>query len=390
MPAPDVCLVGPFPAPGTRHEGWTGVASYTANLAGALSDEGARVAVVAPREPGIPDAHREGAVLVQRAFTRGVRAVPDALRAARRTGAPVVHLQHETFLYGGPDHLPGLVGALASLRCRPTRSVVTMHHVVDPSTVDADFARMHRVRAPVAAIRAGLGGMSTAIRRLADEVIVHEPAFTESVPGSTVVPHGIEVDAAATPRDAATLDAFGLDPDRLTVLCFGFLAPYKGLEAVLEAGRLASDAVQVVVAGGEHPRLQRATTRSYGDELRTAHGDHAQFTGFVADDYVGALFGAADVAVFPYPRPMAASGALALALAHRTPALVSPELARTIQAPHGLIAPRDPALLAERLRALHEDRAALVRLGTETAVLAAGRSWPAVARRHIAVYGGGA
>jgi len=387
MPVPDVCLVGPFPAPGTRHEGWTGVASYTANLAGALTAAGAAVMVVAPREPGLPDAHREGSVDVQRSFRRGLRAIPDALRAARRSGAPVVHLQHETFLYGGPDHLPGLVSGLAALRCRRTRLVVTMHHVVDPSAVDADFARMHSVRAPVAAIRAGLSGVATAIRRLADEVIVHEHAFATTVPGATVVPHGIEIDPVRAPREVGALEGFGLDPDRLTVLCFGFLAPYKGIETVLEAGRLASDAVQVIVAGGEHPRL-RAGGRSYGDDLRTAYGDHAHFTGFVADAYVPALFATADVAVFPYPRPMAASGALALALAHGTPALVSPELARTIQAPHPLIAPRDPELLAEHLRGLHEDAAALARLGTATNALAEGRSWPAVARRHLALYGG--
>lgn len=388
MPAPDVCLVGPFPAPGTRHEGWTGVASYTANLAGALAAEGAEVTVVAPRERGMRDAHHEGPVTVRRMFGRGPRAVPDALRAARRTGAPIVHLQHETFLYGGPDHVPGLIGGLASLRRHPTRCVVTMHHVVDPATIDGDFARMHRVRAPVAAIRAGLGGVSTAIRRLADAVIVHEPAFADTVPGATVVPHGIEIDAVPASRDVGALEAVGLDPERLTVLCFGFLAPYKGLEPVLEAGRLAADDVQMVVAGGEHPRLQAAGGRSYGDDLRTAHGDHAHFTGFVSDAFVPALFAAADVAVFPYPRPMAASGALALALAHGTPALVSAELARTIQAPHALIAPRDPLLLAEHLRALHRDPDALTRLGAATRVLAEGRSWPAVARRHLAVYGG--
>ena len=42
MSAPDVALISQFPSLGERHGGWTGVASYSANLAGALGDEGAR------------------------------------------------------------------------------------------------------------------------------------------------------------------------------------------------------------------------------------------------------------------------------------------------------------------------------------------------------------
>lgn len=386
MPAPDVCLIGPYPAPGTRHDGWTGVASYTANLAHALTQEGANVAVVAPREPGLPVRHDDGPVHVHRAFRRGARALPHAVRAARATGARAVHLQHETFLYGGPEHLPGLVAGLRFLRGRRRRSVVTMHHVVDPRTVDADFARLHRVRAPVRAVRTGLGAVSASIRRSADAVIVHEPAFAAAIPGATVVPHGVET-APPPQRDPAARAALGLPSDRLVALCFGFLAPYKGLETVLEAGRRARDAVQVVVAGGDHPRLVAQGT-PFSAELRAEHGDHARFTGFVPGEDVPALFGAADVAVFPYPRPMAASGALALALAHGTPALLSPELAVTTGAPAPLVAERDPEALAARLRTLHEDPRELAAVARATRALGAGRSWSAVARRHLDVYAG--
>ena len=55
MSAPDVALISPFPTLGERHGGWTGVASYSANLAAALDDAGARVTVLASREDGLPD-----------------------------------------------------------------------------------------------------------------------------------------------------------------------------------------------------------------------------------------------------------------------------------------------------------------------------------------------
>ena len=49
MTRPDVSLIAPYPQlDGNHHAGTSGVASYTANLARALRDDGADVHVVAP------------------------------------------------------------------------------------------------------------------------------------------------------------------------------------------------------------------------------------------------------------------------------------------------------------------------------------------------------
>jgi glycosyltransferase involved in cell wall biosynthesis len=377
---PDVTLVSPYPRAGERHGGASGVASYTANLAHALAGEGADVTVVAPFEDGEPEVARDGRVRVERRFGRGPGALPRALRAARETGAPAVHLQHETFLYGGPSSVPGLVTGLAGLRRDGAAGVVTMHHVVDAQTVDRRFTALHRVAAPAAVARAGLDVVRTSIRRLADRVIVHEPAFTRAVPGATVVPHGIET--TPTPPRAEARERLGLD--RFTVLCFGFVAPYKGLEPALDAARLAGGQVELVVAGGEHPRLAGSGDR-YLDELRAAH-PHARFTGRVPDAEVADWFAAADLALFLYPQPVSASGALALALAHGTPVAMSPQMGETTGAPRAVVVPTDPAPLAQELRRLAATPAAVDVLRTAAADLRADRTWPAVARRHLGIY----
>src|SRR5947207_3335196 len=80
----------------SRHGGFSGVSGYTARLAGALADRGAAVAVVAPTEDGAPAREQHGAVTVERRFAPGAAALPRAAQAARATGAPVIHLQHET------------------------------------------------------------------------------------------------------------------------------------------------------------------------------------------------------------------------------------------------------------------------------------------------------
>jgi glycosyltransferase involved in cell wall biosynthesis len=379
---PDVALISPFPDLGERHGGWTGVASYSANLAAALGDEGAHVTVLASEEPGLPDVARNGTLEVRRVWRRGAGALPAAAAAARATGAPTVHLQHELFLYGGPAAVPGVVPALAALRGR--RAVVTMHHVVDPGDVDAAFTETHRVRAPAPLARAGVTGVQRSIRALADTVVVHEPSFAAVVPGAEVVPHGIEV--VDNSQAEAALAALGLDDGPLCVLCFGFIAPYKGLEAAIGAARLAGDAIELVIAGGEHPRLNGDGV-DYAQRLRATAPGNVRFTGFVPDEDVARWFAAADVALLPYPRPFASSGPLALALAHSTPVLMSEALARTTGAPGALAVGADPAAIAARLRTLAEDRGERERLRDAARSLTTGRTWPEIARRHLELYG---
>jgi glycosyltransferase involved in cell wall biosynthesis len=380
---PDVALISPFPDLSERHGGWTGVASYSANLAEALTGEGARVTVLASREPGLPETERAGPLEVRRVWNRGATALPAAAAAARATGAPAVHLQHELFLYGGPAAVPGIVPALGGLRAGRRRVVVTMHHVVDPQAVDAAFADTHRVRAPVPLARAGVRAVQGAVRTLADAIVVHEPEFALVVPGAEVVPHGVEAPEQVSRRTAR--GALGVRDDALCVLCFGFLAPYKGLEVALEAAALAGPDVELVVAGGEHPRL-RDGGDDYGDRLRAAAPRNARFTGFVPDADVARWFAAADVALLPYPQPFASSGPLALALAHGTPVLLSDALARTTGAPPALRTGLDPAELGARLRVLADDPAQRAALADAAAVMAAGRGWPEVARRHLELY----
>jgi glycosyltransferase involved in cell wall biosynthesis len=268
---------------------------------------------------------------------------------------------------------------LPLLRAARRRAVVTMHHVVDPGDVDAAFTETHRVRAPAPLARAGVATVQRSIRALADAVVVHEPSFAQVVPHARVIPHGIEVPARGD-RAAARAE---LGVDGLCVLCFGFLAPYKGLEAALGAARLAGDHVQLVVAGGEHPRL---AGDGYADRLRASAPPNARFAGYVPDADVARWFTAADIALLPYPQPFASSGPLALALAHGTPVLLSQALAGTTGAPHTLAVPPDPAQIAVRLRLLAADARQREALRSAAATLAAGRTWPEVAVRHLELY----
>lgn len=381
MERPDVTILSTYPPRGTRHGGASGVAGYTANLAHSLSSQGATVAVIAPEEAGEPSRYQDGPVRVERRFRRGPFALNSAAGAAAELGAPVVHLQHEVFLFGGATTVPGLLPGLQRMR-RGAKVVTTLHQVVDPHDVDRAFTRLHRVRVPAPVARAGLRLLQAGVRCLSDRVVVHEPSFAGVVPGAVVIPHGVE-DRAPGDREAARRH-LAVDDGRLMALCFGFVAPYKGLETALEAAALVEDKVQLVVAGGDHPRLSGSDP--YADGVRDRWRGTARFTGYVPDTDVSAWFTAADVALYPYARPFSSSGALALALAHRTPALLSRPLAAAMWAPAALAAPSEPRELAARLANMADRPEQRERLGHAVAALAAERTWPEVASRHLELY----
>jgi glycosyltransferase involved in cell wall biosynthesis len=382
---PEIAIVSPYPPAGERHGGHSGVASYTANLAQSLAEAGVAVTVVAPylpadRFPAEPTDFHDGDVRVQRRYPLGPSALPRAAAAVAELDVDVIHLQWELFLYGGPAALAGLGPALVSLRRARQPLVTTMHQVLDPSSIDRSTTSLHRVGVPAPVARIGIGSVQGAVAAASSRTIVHEHAFRSVVPGSTTIPHGIET-AQPLERQLARR-RLGLD-DRFLALSFGFIAPYKGLELVALASAHAGPDVQVVIAGGEHPRL---AGQRYADELADLGAGTLRFTGRVPDDEVGTLFSAADVALFPYPKPFSASGALALALAYETPVLLSPALARCIGAPNTLHAEMEPISLAGQLDAYAADRARLAELADWSGALRAGREWPCVARRHIDLY----
>jgi glycosyltransferase involved in cell wall biosynthesis len=385
MTNPDLAMIAPYPAARAGQALPSGVATYTERLARSLASEGMEVRVLAPQLDGEPALMRVAGVTVERSYHHGLSALPSAAHRATRTGAPLVHLQHEMFLYGGPSAAPGIVPALAGIRIRHRGPVVTMHQVVDPATVDRQFTATHRVRAPHLLARSGLAGVQGSVRRLATSTIVHEHAFTTVMPDAVVVPHGIDVVAPAGPPERARAkQEFGVRADRLTALCFGFLAPYKGFEVALQAAALARGKVDLFIAGGAHPRLDGHD--SYADDLRRDYGDVATFVGYVPEAKVKDVFRAADLLLLPYDAPFATSGPLAQALAFGTPVLCSPSLADCVAAPRSLVAPLEPAGLAHRLCRLADDATQLHDLSTAVKTLAQGRSWKETAQRHIALY----
>jgi glycosyltransferase involved in cell wall biosynthesis len=295
--------------------------------------------------------------------------VPDMLRYRRAArAADVVHFQWLTVQHVDGHLLPG---------GRPL--VLTAHDVLP---------------------REAKPGQRTAQQRLYgrfDAIVVHSEhgrrrlieALGVDPERVRVIPHGIfehlaqAAAASALNGDASVgpiAEAPPFETDKLVVLCFGLMRPYKGIDLLLEAWRGIEHA-ELWIAGA--PRMDISALRG------TAPPGVRFVPRFIGDAELPAYFRRADLVVLPY-REIDQSGVLFTALAFGKPLLLSdvggfPEIAATGAArafPAG-----SASALHTALRELLDDENARAELAARARELAQGEySWDAVARRTIALY----
>ena len=152
------------------------------------------------------------------------------------------------------------------------------------------------------------------------------------------------------PREEA-VRALGLEPARKTLLFFGLIREYKGLDILLEAFRDLPEDYQLVVAGepyGSFDKYQSIIDSLPGkDRIRV-------FPDYIRDSEVKSFFSAADLAVLPY-RSATQSGISSIACHFDVPMVVTDVggLKGTIGARGtGIVAPEAsaPAIRKEILR----------------------------------------
>jgi glycosyltransferase involved in cell wall biosynthesis len=224
-----------------------------------------------------------------------------------------------------------------------------------------------------------------AILRRVDRVLVHSPHAIETLAGL-----GVER-TRVTPIRHPVFSPAGAPrpPEGTTLLFFGLLRSYKGLDTLIEAldivGRRVPQA-RLVVAGDPLDPVE--PLRALAERLGVAQRIEWRL-GFLSEQEVAALMEAATVLVLPYRRGEA-SGVLATALGHHRPAVVSDvgslgELVREFDA--GLaVPPGDAAALAAACVTLLTDPAALDRAYRGAQAAAAVLTWDEAARAHEQVY----
>ncbi len=316
------------------------------------------------------------------ALARKVEAVVDAFvvaALARRLRPDVVHL-HSTN--------PIVLLHLLLLRLLGLPVVATAHQVTphEPIPFQALVQRgIHRLPRRV------IAHSEVDRRRLVEELGVEPRRIA-------VIPHGeygfFAGDGEEPIDPGAARRELGLAEDEETVLFFGYLREYKGLDVLFDAwpavaeARLARDGrrARLLVAGNP---VQLAPARRRELEARAESLDAVRHFDYVPFTEVSRWFAAADVVALPY-RQISQSGVLYLALALGVPVVATGvgglgEVLRDGESAL-VVPPGDPEALTRALVRLLEDPELRERLACGGRRLAGEHAWPALAKRTEAVF----
>jgi len=203
------------------------------------------------------------------------------------------------------------------------------------------------------------------------------------------VPHG-RLDFMAerhVTRDEARAE-LGISPDRPTVLYFGAIRPYKGLDDLLEAVRLVGRQVPdvlLIIAG-----RCWGDWREYAEQIeRLGLRDRVLLRlDFVPSGEVGTYFQAADVVVLPYRHFESQTGVGMVALAFGKPLVVTdvgglPDL---VEDPENVVPPEDPQALAAGIARALADPGRLAAMSAASRRRAEQFDWADIAARTVDLY----
>ena len=152
-------------------------------------------------------------------------------------------------------------------------------------------------------------------------------------PDARIVPHPHPVyDHVGTrlPREEAQRQ-LGLGPQRRTLLFFGLIRDYKGLDLLIDAMPLLGPEYQLIIAGESYGSFEKYEAQIAASGC--ADRIHV-FNRYITDEEVAGFFSAADVCVLPY-RSATQSGVTAVALHFETPVVATPAggLAECVERP---------------------------------------------------------
>jgi glycosyltransferase involved in cell wall biosynthesis len=273
----------------------------------------------------------------------------------RRFAPDLVHAQDSVV------HDPRLLWVA---RMRPRRFAVTVH---DPRPHPGDVEPSLRMRVTREALLSAARLVFVHGEGLREELL---EASRAPLPPVELVPHGTDSPPVTPP------------PREPTLLFFGRMSRYKGLDVLLDAMRRVWERVPEarLVVAGQGPLPDRPELRDHRVEVRNGHIPEAEVPG---------LFRRASVVTLPYVQA-SQSGVGSQAKAHGRPIVASTagELPRLVEDGSGVLVPKgDPDALAAAAIDLLTDGQRALRMGlTGARTAAADTSWAAVGAATLNAY----
>lgn len=186
-------------------------------------------------------------------------------------------------------------------------------------------------------------------RRMRDELVTDYGIPQDRI---VVMEHGIDRIVPCDESQRAKLrHLYGIEPQHKLVLFFGQIAPYKGLDTLLQAHDLLADnsEVRFLIAGRCRDPNYRTWLREEINN-RTADGRITWVDGYIPDEDVTGMFMAADALVMPY-KHIDQSGVVFMAISTGLPVVATDVGSLKDYVPPGglIVPPESPQELANAL-----------------------------------------
>ena len=233
--------------------------------------------------------------------------------------------------------------------------------------------------------------------RLADHFIVHteeglrqlQTHYALAEDRISVISHGSLDFHVKQQVDRDTIrKELDIDPRQKAVLLFGAIRPYKGIEIALEAFSKVLLEVPdcVLIIAGKlwqkwDPYQELIDRFGIAKEVKT-------FLKYIPSSDVFRYFEAADLVILPYLQFSSQSGVGTTAVSFRKPMIVTSAggLPDLVQNAENIVPPGKPDLLARKMIDCLSDPTRLAAMAAEAEQVAAGISWPSIARQTLTVY----
>jgi len=379
-----------------------GVADYSLRLAAHLTAADLQPILITTHSWS--DVSREPAVgVTKRWHVLGVLA---AARAIRKLDLDLIHVQFAPSVFG----FSRAVGLLPLLLPRHIRLIVTLHEygVWAPRHPGRGLAdRLWSVvERPGWIDRETLALISRADGLLvpsAEHLSVLAARFGSRMPPAREVPIGLNVRISSRLDEQARAVVrrdLGMPADAPLVAFFGFFHPAKALDQLIIAVSELRDTwpdVHLLLLGGiESHSVDASAARGLLKLLEKAMVDtgmreRVHITGYLPDEEISRMFGAADVAAFPLTNGVTSkSGSLLTAFALGVPVIATapPGEVTTPTEIDGVlrVPPSNTPALVDALRRILMDHALADRLRAAGRAVAARRSWDVITAVHRQIY----
>lgn len=212
------------------------------------------------------------------------------------------------FSYWQSFFVPGFMPTVSLLRRHGVKVATVVHNAIphEPKFFDKPLARLFFRRNDL--LVSMTNGVSADIRNLFPEANIMQR------------PHPIYDHFGKKMECSAAQKKLGLDPSLRTLLFFGLVRDYKGLDLLIDAMPKLGPGYQLVIAGESYGSFEKYDARIAASGC--AERIHV-FNRYIDDEEVPSFFSASDVCVLPY-KSATQSGITAIALHFEVPLVATP------------------------------------------------------------------